>query len=116
MRKSHWTPSIIPNDNDQTIYLVAEDFGKLGRAWREAEYEATEETNIEHLVESLRAVPGFLCIDQVILQFDAGLTDAERKERGDGSGLLYVCRPVAARSGDAQGPDQRDRADEPRED
>jgi hypothetical protein len=42
MRKSHCTPSIIPNDNDQTVYLVAEDFGKLGRAWREAEYEATD--------------------------------------------------------------------------
>src|SRR6266446_151894 len=33
MRKSHWTPSIIPSDNDRTVYLVAEDFGKLGRAW-----------------------------------------------------------------------------------
>jgi hypothetical protein len=42
MRKSDWTPSIIPSDNDQTVYLVAEDFGKLGRAWREADYEATD--------------------------------------------------------------------------
>ena len=42
MRKSDWTPSIIPGDNDQTVYLVAEDFGKLGRAWREADYEATD--------------------------------------------------------------------------
>lgn len=51
MRKSHWTPSIIPNDNDQTVYLVAEDFGKLGRAWREAECEATElETIIQDLL------------------------------------------------------------------
>ncbi|UPJ53263.1 hypothetical protein IVB30_19270 [Bradyrhizobium sp. 200] len=51
MRKSYWTPSIIPNDNDQTVYLVAEDFGKLGRAWREADYEATDlETVIEDLL------------------------------------------------------------------
>lgn len=51
MRKSNWMPSIIPNDNDQTIYIVAEDFGKLGRAWREAEYEATDlETVIQDLV------------------------------------------------------------------
>ena len=51
MRKSHWTPSIIPNDDDQTVYLVAEDFGKLGRAWREAEYEATDlETVIQDLL------------------------------------------------------------------
>ena len=42
MLKSHWTPSIIPGDNDQTVYLVAEDFGKLGCAWREADYEATD--------------------------------------------------------------------------
>jgi hypothetical protein len=50
MRKSHWTPSIVPSD-DQTIYLVAEDFGKLGRAWRETEYEATDlETIIQDLL------------------------------------------------------------------
>ena len=50
MRKSHWTPSIIPNDNE-TAYLVAEDFGKLGRAWREAEYETTDlETVIQDLL------------------------------------------------------------------
>jgi hypothetical protein len=51
MRKSHWTPSIVPGDNEQTVYLVAEDFGKLGRAWREADYEATDlETVIEDLL------------------------------------------------------------------
>jgi len=51
MRKSNWMPSIIPNDNDQNIYIVAEDFGKLGRAWREAEYDATDlETVIQDLV------------------------------------------------------------------
>lgn len=51
MRKFHWTPSIAPNDNDQTVYLVAEDFGKLGRAWREAEYGATDlETVIQDLL------------------------------------------------------------------
>jgi hypothetical protein len=51
MRKSHWTPSIVPGDNEQTVYLVAEDFGKLGRAWREADYEATDlETVIEDFI------------------------------------------------------------------
>lgn len=48
MRKSHWTPSITPNDSDQTVYLVAEDFGKLGRAWREAEYDATDLETVIH--------------------------------------------------------------------
>jgi hypothetical protein len=51
MRRASWTPSIVPNDNDQTVYLVAEDFGKLGRAWREADYEATDlETVIQDLL------------------------------------------------------------------
>jgi hypothetical protein len=51
MRKSDWTPSIIPGGNEQAVYLVAEDFGKLGRAWREADYEATDlETVIEDLI------------------------------------------------------------------
>ncbi|NOJ43359.1 hypothetical protein [Bradyrhizobium australiense] len=51
MRTSHWTPSIVPNDFDQTVYLVADDFGKLGRAWREADYEATDlETVIRGLL------------------------------------------------------------------
>jgi hypothetical protein len=31
MRKSNWTPSIGPNGNDQTVYLVADDFGKNGQ-------------------------------------------------------------------------------------
>jgi hypothetical protein len=39
-----------PGD-DQTVYLVAEDFGRLGRAWRESDYEATDlETVIENLL------------------------------------------------------------------
>jgi hypothetical protein len=51
MRKSTWTPSIVPIGNDQTVYLVAEDFGRLGRAWREADYEATDlETIIQDLL------------------------------------------------------------------
>lgn len=42
MGRSNWTPSIVPNENDQTVYLVANDFGKPGRAWAEAEYERTD--------------------------------------------------------------------------
>ena len=50
MRRSSWTPSIVPNDNDETVYLVADDFGRLGRAWREADYEATD---LETLIQDL---------------------------------------------------------------
>ena len=45
------SPSIVPNDNDETVYLVADDFGRLGRAWREADYEGTDlETVIQDLL------------------------------------------------------------------
>jgi hypothetical protein len=51
MRRSNWTPSIVPNDNDETVYLVADDFRRLGRAWREADYETTDlETVIQDLL------------------------------------------------------------------
>ena len=32
----------MPNEKDQTVYLVANDFGKPDRAWAEAEYERTD--------------------------------------------------------------------------
>jgi hypothetical protein len=35
---SSWTPSIVPAD-DQTVYLVMDDFGRHGRAWRETDVE-----------------------------------------------------------------------------
>ncbi len=51
MRRSSWTPSIVPNGNDETVYLVADDFGRLGRAWREADYETTDlETVVQDLL------------------------------------------------------------------
>ena len=51
MRTSNWTSSIVPSDNDQTVFLIAEDFGRIGRAWREADYEAMDlETVIQHLL------------------------------------------------------------------
>ena len=51
MGKFNWTPSIVPSGDDQTVYLVAEDFGRLGRAWRESDYEATDlETVIQDLL------------------------------------------------------------------
>ena len=51
MRRSNWTPSIVPIEDDQTVYLVADDFGKIGRAWPEADYEATDlETVIQDML------------------------------------------------------------------
>ena len=51
MGKTDWTPSIVPDENDRTVYLVAEDFGKSGRASAEADYKATDlETVIQDLL------------------------------------------------------------------
>jgi len=58
MRRSNWTPSIVPSSNDETIYLVADDFGRLGRAWREADCESTDlETVIQDLLSGQYSNP-----------------------------------------------------------
>ena len=50
MRRS-WTPSIVPNGHDQTIYLVLNDFGPLGRAYCEASEDRSDlETTISDLM------------------------------------------------------------------
>ena len=49
MRGSKWTPSIVANGDDRTVYLVA--VGKHGRAWVESTYETTDlETVIQDLL------------------------------------------------------------------
>ena len=51
MRNSDWTPSIVPNGDDQTVYLVKDDLGRLGAVWREADAETTDlETVITDLL------------------------------------------------------------------
>ena len=50
MRRSDWTPSIVPHGHDDTVDLVADDFGKIGRIWTEADYEAT---NLETVITDL---------------------------------------------------------------
>ena len=44
------SPSIVPHGVDQDTYLVLDDFGPLGRAWRETDEESTDrETLIRDL-------------------------------------------------------------------
>jgi len=51
MRSSRWSPSVVPGD-DQTVYLVVDDFGRHGRCWRETDVEATDlETVIAGLLD-----------------------------------------------------------------
>ena len=45
------SPSIVPREDDQDIYLVLDDFGRLGQAWRETDPEDTDrETVIRDLL------------------------------------------------------------------
>jgi hypothetical protein len=42
MRKSDCTPSIVPKEDDQDVYLVLDDFGRDGQAYRETDAERTD--------------------------------------------------------------------------
>jgi hypothetical protein len=42
MHKSNWTPSIVPNGDDQNVYIVLDDFGRNGRSYRETDVERVD--------------------------------------------------------------------------
>jgi hypothetical protein len=46
MRKSNWTPSIVPGGEDHDVFLVLDDFGRNGRAWREADVGTTDRETV----------------------------------------------------------------------
>jgi hypothetical protein len=49
--RSGWTPSVVPNDRDMTVFIVEDDFGMAGRAYRETDAENADlETTIEDLI------------------------------------------------------------------
>jgi hypothetical protein len=51
MPRTGWTPSIVPNAADQTVYLVVDRFGRLGTAYRETDVVRTDlETTITDLM------------------------------------------------------------------
>jgi len=37
MRNPGWTPLIVPSDDDHTAYIVVDDFGPVGRSYRETD-------------------------------------------------------------------------------
>jgi hypothetical protein len=51
----NWTPSIVPSGDSETVYLVLDDFGDLGRCWRETA--ADLETVISDLLKGEYANP-----------------------------------------------------------
>jgi hypothetical protein len=79
MRKSNWTPSIVPGggEDDQTVYLVADDFGKVGRAWRETDYEASD---LETIVQDL--LTGQYSNPIRVIAFNTAERWSERRFRG----------------------------------
>ena len=42
MPRTGWTPSIVPNADDQNVYIVVDDFGRNGRAYRETDVERAD--------------------------------------------------------------------------
>jgi hypothetical protein len=58
MRTSRWTPSIVPDRAEQTVYIVENDFGRLGRAYVETDSEYADlETTIAALLEGQYSHP-----------------------------------------------------------
>jgi hypothetical protein len=56
MRSS--SPSIVPNGDDQNVYMVVEDLGRLGRIWPETDVEATDlESVLRNLLEGQYSNP-----------------------------------------------------------
>ncbi len=51
MHSSNSTPSIVPTTQARTVYLVLDDFGKVGREYRETEYDQSDlESTISDLI------------------------------------------------------------------
>jgi hypothetical protein len=42
VRRSNWTPSIVPRGDDHDVYVVQDDFGRNGRAYRETGVERAD--------------------------------------------------------------------------
>ena len=40
------SPSIVPDDTNRDVYLVLDDFGRLGRAWSETDEAATSRATL----------------------------------------------------------------------
>lgn len=52
------SPSIVPETADRDVYLVLDDFGRLGRSWRETDEARTDrETIITDLIDGQYSSP-----------------------------------------------------------
>jgi hypothetical protein len=94
------SPSIVPFGGfDVDVYLVLDDFGKLGRAYREAdEEEANRETVIRDLMEGQYNNPVRIVAFNTAQSWSRDVTEDIARE----------IQARAARSGDALSPGLRD--------
>ena len=52
------SPSIVPRDDDQDVYFVMDDLGRLGRVWHETDPDSTDrETVIRDLLDGQYSNP-----------------------------------------------------------
>ena len=50
MHRSGWTPSIVPREDDQAVYLVMDDRGERGQVWTEADATSDLEAVIQDML------------------------------------------------------------------
>jgi hypothetical protein len=71
--RSSWTPSLVSDHDDQTVDLVVDDSGRLGRAYREIDVKKTDlETAISDLLSGQYRDPGQVCCVQHLRRLVAG--------------------------------------------
>jgi hypothetical protein len=81
MRKSGWTPSIVPYGADQTIYLVIDNFGQPGGVCRETEVERTDlETIITDLMSGQFNDPARVVAFNTLEHWSEDVTQAVARE------------------------------------
>jgi hypothetical protein len=66
MRRSSWTPSIVPESGDQNIYLVMDDLGRLGRIWPEADAETTDLETVISDYSPVSTAARFACSHSIL--------------------------------------------------
>jgi hypothetical protein len=82
-----WTPSIVPKGHDETVYLVLDDFGRKGRAYRETD---VERTDLEAVINDLMTGQYNNPITVVAsIWLNAGQTTYQKRARDGGTDTIH---------------------------
>jgi mannose-6-phosphate isomerase-like protein (cupin superfamily) len=83
MRRTGWTPSIVPNGHDQTFYLVINNYGKSGAAFAETGVVAADlETTINDLMSGQYSVSALNSSSSFIEIVRHSVSDGLHREAG----------------------------------